>query len=219
MKVDKHLPLDALCLLGCGVGTGWGAAVNSAQGVSRADCHRHGRRRNRNQRGAGAPSHAGAAHVIAVDPVAFKRDSALKLGATHAVATMEEATDIARSFTNGQGADSAIVTVGVTTGEHVAQAFSSIRKAGTCVVTGLGKMTDVGIPVSLMELTLYQKRIQGSLFGASNPTADIPWMIDLYTSGKLELDGLITNRYTLDQINDGFADMHAGRNLRGIITF
>ncbi|WP_407818359.1 zinc-binding dehydrogenase, partial [Staphylococcus aureus] len=58
-------------------------------------------------------SHAGAAHVIAVDPVAFKRDSALKLGATHAVATMEEATDIARSFTNGQGADSAIVTVGV----------------------------------------------------------------------------------------------------------
>src|SRR3546814_8341570 len=98
-------------------------------------------------------SHAGAAHVIAVDPVAFKRDSALKLGATHAVATMEEATDIARSFTNGQGADSAIVTVGVTTGEHVAQAFSSIRKAGTCVVTGLGKMTDVGIPVSLLELT------------------------------------------------------------------
>ena len=218
VKVDKHLPLDALCLLGCGVGTGWGAAVNSAQvypGQTVIVMGVGGIGINAVQ----GASHAGAAHVIAVDPVAFKRDSALKLGATHAVATMEEATDIARSFTNGQGADSAIVTVGVTTGEHVAQAFSSIRKAGTCVVTGLGKMTDVGIPVSLMELTLYQKRIQGSLFGASNPTADIPWMIDLYTSGKLELDGLITNRYTLDQINDGFADMHAGRNLRGIITF
>ncbi|MCD2109036.1 MAG: NDMA-dependent alcohol dehydrogenase [Rhodococcus sp. (in: high G+C Gram-positive bacteria)] len=218
VKVDKHLPLDALCLLGCGVGTGWGAAVNSAQvypGQTVIVMGIGGIGINAVQ----GAAHAGAAHVIAVDPVAFKRESALKLGATHAVATMEEATDIARSFTNGQGADSAIVTVGVTTGEHVAQAFSSIRKAGTCVVTGLGKMTDVGIPVSLMELTLYQKRIQGSLFGASNPTADIPWMIDLYTSGKLELDGLITNRYTLDQINNGFADMHAGRNLRGIITF
>ena len=66
-----------------------------------------------------------------MDPVEFKRDSALTFGATHAVAEMDEAIELARSFTNGQGADSAIVTVGVTTGEHIAQAFSAIRKAGT----------------------------------------------------------------------------------------
>ena len=109
--------------------------------------------------------------------------------------------------------------MGVTTGEHIAQAFAAIRKAGTCVVTGLGAMSDVGIPVSPMELVLYQKRLQGSLFGASAPTADIPWMIELYTSGKLKLDELVTATYKLDDIAQGFTDMHEGRNLRGIVVF
>ena len=110
------------------------------------------------------------------------------------------------------------MTGGATTGEHIAEAFSAIRKAGTCVVTGLGKMTDVGIPISPMELVLYQKRLQGSLFGASTPTADIPWTIDLYTSGKLKLDELTTTTYKLEDIAQGFADMHEGRNLRGVVV-
>ena len=218
VKVDKELPLEVLCLLGCGVGTGWGAAVNSAdlypgqtvviQGIGGIGIN-----------AVQGAAHAGASRIIAVDPVEFKRDSALAFGATHAVATMEEATDLARSFTNGQGADAAIVTVGVTTGEHIAQAFSAIRKAGTCVVTGLGSMTDVGIPISPMELTLYQKRLQGSLYGSCAPTADIPWMIDLYRAGKLKLDELVTSTYSLDQIDQGFADMRAGKNLRGVVRF
>lgn len=218
VKVDKDLPLEVLCLLGCGVGTGWGSAVNSAeiypghtviiQGIGGLGIN-----------AVQGAAHAGASRIIAVDPVEFKRSSALQFGATHAVAGMDEATELARSFTNGQGADSAIVTVGVTTGEHIAQAFSAIRKAGTCVVTGLGSMTDVGIPISPMELTLYQKRLQGSLYGSCAPTSDIPWMIDLYLAGKLKLDELVTNTYSLDQINQGFADMHAGKNLRGVIRF
>ncbi|WP_235734869.1 NDMA-dependent alcohol dehydrogenase [Nocardioides alcanivorans] len=218
VKVDKDLPLETVCLLGCGVGTGWGAAVNSAEvypGQTVIVMGVGGIGINAVQ----GAAHAGAANIIAVDPVAFKRESALKLGATHAVADMEEATAIAQSFTNGQGADSAIVTVGVTTGEHIGAAFSSIRKAGICVVTGLGKQTDFGIPISAMELTLYQKRLQGSLFGASAPTADIPWMIDLYRSGKLKLDELITNTYKLDDVAQGFKDMREGRNLRGVILF
>ncbi|WP_314035659.1 NDMA-dependent alcohol dehydrogenase [Dietzia sp. CH92] len=218
VKVDPELPLEVLCLLGCGVGTGWGAAVNSAevypghtviiQGIGGIGIN-----------AVQGAAHAGAARIIAVDPVEFKRDSALAFGATHAVAGMDEATELARSFTNGQGADSAIVTVGVTTGEHIAQAFSAIRKAGTCVVTGLGSMTDVGIPISPMELTLYQKRLQGSLYGSCAPTADIPWMIELYRAGKLKLDELITRTYTLDEVNQGFVDMREGRNLRGVIRF
>ncbi|SDE56532.1 NDMA-dependent alcohol dehydrogenase [Rhodococcus tukisamuensis] len=215
---DKSLPLEVLCLLGCGVGTGWGAAVNSAQvypGQTVIVMGVGGIGINAVQ----GAAHAGAAHILAVDPVAFKRESALKFGATQAFSNMEEATEVARSLTNGQGADAAIVTVGVTTGEHIAQAFSAIRKAGVCVVTGLGMMTDVGIPISPMELTLYQKRLQGSLFGASAPSADIPWLIDLYTAGKLELDGLVTRTYTLDEVARGFEDMHAGQNLRGVIVF
>ena len=120
-------------------------------------------------------------------------------------------------MTNGQGADSAIVTIGVTKGEHVGQAFAAIRKAGTVVVTGIGDATEVGLPVPLFELTLFQKRIQGSLFGASSPSRDIPRMLQLYQSGQLKLDELVTRTYTLDTINDGYADMHAGKNLRGVL--
>ncbi|WP_127782187.1 NDMA-dependent alcohol dehydrogenase [Rhodococcus sp. X156] len=218
VKVDKDLPLDKLCLLGCGVGTGWGAAVNSAEvypGHTVVVMGVGGIGMNAVQ----GAAHAGAAHVIAVDPVAFKRETALALGATHAVATMEEGTEIARSFTNGQGADSAIVTTGVVTGEQVAQAFAAIRKAGTCVVTGLGNAMQMGLPINLVELVLYQKRIQGSLFGASSPSSGIPWMIDLYTSGKLKLDELVTTTYSLDQVAQGFEDMHSGKNIRGVILF
>jgi S-(hydroxymethyl)glutathione dehydrogenase/alcohol dehydrogenase len=71
--------------------------------------------------------------------------------------------------------------------------------------------------VAPSELTLYQKRIQGSLFGACSPTADIPRQLELYRSGKLKLDELITTRYTLDQVAQGYEDMHAGRNIRGVI--
>jgi NDMA-dependent alcohol dehydrogenase len=218
VRVDRDLPLDKLCLLGCGVGTGWGAAVNSAQvhpgdtvivmGVGGIGINA--------VQGAAA---AGASNVIAVDPVRMKREKALQLGATDAFPDMVEAAGFARSLTNGQGADAAIVTVGVLQGEHVAQAFSAIRKAGTVVVTALGRAMDVGLPISLSELTLYQKRIQGSLFGASNPSSDIIRQAQLYREGKLKLDELITRTYTLDEVAKGYEDMHAGRNIRGVIRF
>src|SRR5262249_30985605 len=133
IKVAADIPLERACLLGCSVGTGWGSAVNTGEvgpgdtvivmGIG----------------GIGANAvqgavHAGASNVIAVDPVAFKRESAEALGATHSVADMAEATSLAQSFTNGQGADVAIVTVGVTNGGHVAEAFHSVRKLGTVVV-------------------------------------------------------------------------------------
>ena len=76
-----------------------------------------------------------------------------------------------------------------------------------------------GWPFALSELTLFQKRLQGSLFGASAPTADIPAQLELYRQGALKLDELITTRYTLDEVATGFDDMHAGRNLRGVIVF
>jgi S-(hydroxymethyl)glutathione dehydrogenase/alcohol dehydrogenase len=218
VKLPQDVPLETVCLLGCGVGTGWGSAVNSAEvqvgdtvivmGVGGVGIN-----------AVQGAAHAGARNVIAVDPVAFKREKAGELGATHSLDTMEEATELARSFTAGQGADSAIITVGVTTGEHIAQGFAAIRKGGTVVVTGVGDMRAVGLPIPLAELTLYQKRFQGSLFGACSPTADIPRQLELYRSGKLKLDELITTRYTLDQVAQGYEDMHAGKNIRGIVVF
>jgi Zn-dependent alcohol dehydrogenase len=164
-------------------------------------------------------AHAGATNIVAVDPVAFKREKALEFGATHAFEGIAEADAFAKSVTNGQGADSAIVTIGVVKGEHVGQAFSAIRKAGTVVVTGLGDITEVGLPVSLAELTLFQKRIQGSLFGASSPSADILRQAQMYRDGKLKLDELITREYSLDEVAKGYEDMHAGKNIRGLIRY
>jgi NDMA-dependent alcohol dehydrogenase len=217
VKVDKEVPLEKVCLLGCGVGTGWGSAVNAAQtrpGQTIIIMGIGGIGINAVQ----GAKHAGATHVIAVDPVEFKRESAQKLGATHSFATMDEAADFARSVTNGQGADAAVVTTGILKTEHVAQAFSAIRKAGTVVVTAVGNVNEE-VRVPAFELTLYQKRVQGALFGASNPSRDIPWMLQMYLNGQLRLDELITTNYKLNDINQGYADMHAGKNIRGVIVY
>ena len=119
VKVDKDIPLEVACLVGCGVGTGWGSAVKAGRGPAGDTVIVMGIGGIGINAVQGA-AHAGASHVIAVDPVEFKREKALELGATHAFATMEEAADFARSVTNGQGADTALVTVGVPKGEHVA---------------------------------------------------------------------------------------------------
>jgi S-(hydroxymethyl)glutathione dehydrogenase/alcohol dehydrogenase len=218
IKVEDDLPLEKLCLLGCGVGTGWGSAVNAAEvqpGHTTIIMGAGGIGANAVQ----GAAHVGAAHIIAVDPVEFKRASALQFGATHAFAGIAEATEFARSVTNGQGADSAIVTIGVVTGQHVAEAFSAIRKGGTVVVTGLGNAAEIGIPVSLTELTVYAKRIQGALYGQCVPTWDIPRQIAMYRNGRLKLDELITREYSLDAIAQGYEDLHAGDILRGVVRY
>jgi S-(hydroxymethyl)glutathione dehydrogenase/alcohol dehydrogenase len=217
VRVANDLPLDVACLLGCGVPTGWGAAVHGGEvapgdvvivmGVGGVGIN-----------AVQGASHCGASHVIAVDPVAFKRSESLKLGATEAFAHIDEAADFARGLTNGQGADSTIITTDIIRSEYVGQAFSSIRKGGTVVITAQGS-TKVGMPVNLFEISMYQKRIQGNLSGMASPRRLILQLIDLYRQGQLKLDELVTRRYTLDQINDGYADMTAGVNLRGVISF
>lgn len=216
VKLERDLPLDAMCLLGCGVGTGWGAAVNSAEvapGHTVIVMGVGGVGMNAVQ----GASHAGAANIIAVDPVDFKRVSSFQFGATRAVASIDEATDLARSLTNGQGADSVIVTVGVTTGEHIRQAYNAVRKAGIVVITGVGPGNTPEIP--LADIIFYQKRIQGSLYGACSPSFDILRQAQMYRDGMLKLDELITTRYKLDEVAVGYEDMHAGKNIRGIIEF
>jgi NDMA-dependent alcohol dehydrogenase len=218
VKIDPTIPLDRACLVGCAVNTGWGSAVNVAEVVPGDTVIVMG------AGGIGAFAiqgavHAGAANVIAVDPLPFKREMAGKFGATHVVGDMAEATDLAQSMTNGQGADSAIITVGVLEPSMITEAFASIRKAGACVVTSLGPSTDFGIPISAFELTLYQKKLLGSMFGAVAPIRDTVKMLELYQAGRLNLDDVITTRYGLDEVNEGYADMHAGRNVRGLVDF
>ena len=218
IKIDPSIPLETAALVGCGVPTGWGSAVNAAQ-VRPGDVVIVMGVGGIGMNAVQGARHAGASRIIAVDTAPFKRDCALKLGATDALESMTAAQDLAQSLTNGQGADSAIVTTGVVQGEHLAQAFAAIRKAGTVVLTAMANIDSSEIPINLFELAMFQKRIQGALFGMMSPAAAIPYFMNLYQSGQLLLDELVTRRYSLEEINLGYADMHAGLNIRGVVDF
>jgi S-(hydroxymethyl)glutathione dehydrogenase/alcohol dehydrogenase len=73
--------------------------------------------------------------------------------------------------------------------------------------------------LSLLELTMFQKRIQGAIYGMMSPSKDVPRLLDLWRNGQLRLEEMLTRRYSLDDINQGYADMHAGRNIRGTVVF
>ncbi|MGO1769019.1 MAG: NDMA-dependent alcohol dehydrogenase [Microbacterium sp.] len=216
VKIDKDIPLEVAALVGCGVPTGFGSAVNAAEVASGDVVIVIGIGGIGTNAVQGA-SIAGARRVIAVDPVEFKRENALRMGATDAFATVDEADALARSLTNGQGTDSTIVTVGVTTGEHVLQGYRTVRKAGTLVVTGQGNVQSTIDGIPLFEISMMQKRIQGCLYGSWAPRVAIPLLLDLYRQGKLKLDELVTRRYRLEEINEAYQDMRDGRNIRGVV--
>jgi NDMA-dependent alcohol dehydrogenase len=216
VKVDDDLPLETVVLAGCGVPTGWGSAVN-AGGVRPGDTvvvYGIGGVGINAVQGAAV---AGAQHVIAVDPLASKRDMAGRLGATHAAGDDAGAQQLVTDLTRGVGADLAIVTVGQVTEDVITAAFAAIRKGGAVIITGLAGPGLKNIQIPSFELTLFQKRIEGVLFGGGNPFDDIPLMLDLYRSGRLKLDELITSRYRLDQVNQGYQDLMDGKNIRGVM--
>jgi alcohol dehydrogenase (nicotinoprotein) len=217
VKVDESLPLETAVLVGCGVPTGWGSAVyagNVRAGDTTVIYGIGGIGINAVQ----GAAHAGAKNVVVVDPLAFKRETALKFGATHAFADPGEAQAAVVEMTRGQLADQALVTVGVVDEEVVSSAFDVIGKGGVVVVTGLANPATLTVHVSGGVLTLFEKTIKGSLFGSGNPQYDIRKMLDLYQAGDLKLDELVTARYTLDQVNQGYADLVAGKNIRGVVV-
>jgi alcohol dehydrogenase (nicotinoprotein) len=217
VKIDRDLPLDKAALVGCGVPTGWGSAVNTASvkaGDTVAVFGIGGIGINAVQ----GARYAGAKYVIAIDPVEFKRTKALELGATHAYATAPEALLAIPDLTRGQGADSAIITMGVVDSETVEAAFNATGKDGITVLTGLSGLFEPTIQLPGAMLTLFRKTIKGSLFGDCNPTTDIPKILGLYQAGDLKLDEIITRTYALEEVNEGYADLEAGKNIRGVIV-
>jgi S-(hydroxymethyl)glutathione dehydrogenase/alcohol dehydrogenase len=217
VKLDDEIPFEEAALVGCAVPTGWGSAVNAAE-VKPGDVVIVMGVGGVGHNAVQGAVHCGASAVIAVDPVALKRESAIAVGATHACATIAEAIEIAAPLTDGQGADSVIVTIGVVQPEHLGEAFSAIRKAGTMVVTGVGRADSVGLPISIMELAMYEKRIQGVCYGSMSASKDIPRLLAMRRSGQLKVKELITRTYTLDEVNQAYDDMHAGLNVRGVLV-
>jgi NDMA-dependent alcohol dehydrogenase len=216
IKVSPDIPLDVAALVGCGVTTGFGSAVNTGEVAPGETVVVVG------IGGIGAAALqgariAGAEQILAVDPLEWKREPAKRFGATHFASTMAEAQSLLAEMTRGVMADCAILTVGVARGEMIGPLLSLVRKGGKAVVTAIAPFTERSANLWLLELTLWQKQLRGSLYGGVAPAVTIPKILSLYQSGLLQLDEMITQRYGLDQVAVGYADMHAGRNIRGLI--
>lgn len=215
--VDQDLPLDVVCLVGCGVAGGFGAAVNRAKvtpGSSVLVVGVGGVGMNVIQ-GARVAS---ATTIIAADRGDRKLAWAKEFGATHTVnTTKEELVPRVMEITNGAGVDYAFEAI--SSPATIAQAYAATGKLGTIVVIGLSPATADQIPISPLSLVLGQKTLMGTLYGASNPQLDIPRLLKLFRHGQLKLNELVTQTYTLDQINQGYADMLAGKNIRGVVKF
>ncbi len=218
IKIDNDLPLDKACLLGCGVVTGWGSAVYAAQvqpGDTVAVVGVGGIGSNAVQ---GARL-AGARVIAAIDPVEFKREKAMEFGATHAYASIDDALAALSDTTWDRGFDKVIMACGVGNGDVLGQAFWLGGKRSKIVVTNIHPVAETSIAIPAAFLTVFEKQLIGSLFGSGNPRKDIPKLLELYSQGLLDLDGLVTKTYNLEGINEGYADMYAGKNIRGVLVY
>jgi NDMA-dependent alcohol dehydrogenase len=218
IKIEDDIPLDRACLMGCGVVTGWGSAVYAADvqpGETVVVAGVGGIGANAIQ---GAKL-AGAKRIIAIDPLENKREKAMDFGATHTAESFDAALPLVQDITSGTIANKVILTLGVGNGELLASALALASKGGRVVVTNIHPAAEMTANVSLLDLTLMEKQVVGSLFGSGNPRYDIPRLLGLYREGQLDLDGLVTRTYTLDEVNVGYQDMRDGKNIRGVMVY
>ncbi|MGB0877969.1 MAG: NDMA-dependent alcohol dehydrogenase [Mycobacterium sp.] len=218
VKIDPSIPFEVACLVGCGVTTGYGSAIRSADVQPGDDVAIAGI----GGVGMGALQGAviaGARKIFAIDPVEWKRDQALKFGATHAYPDLDSAMMGIAESTQGQMAGKTIITTGELKGEDIDNYLNMTAKGGTCVVTAVANMMETNVTMNLAMLTLLQKNLQGTIFGGGNPHHDIPQMLSMYKARKLNLDDMVTRQYKLEQINDGYQDMLEGKNIRGVIRY
>lgn len=216
IAVDADVPLELAALVSCGVATGWGSSVYAAQvrsGEAVVIVGLGGIGMNAVQ---GARS-AGAADIIAIDPLDWKRDRAKVFGATHTADSVESALGLVAEVTQGQMADCAVITTSTARPELMGPTLNLVGKRGRMIVTAVAEAGQTKIDLSLAELMFYEKTVRGALYGSANPRYDVPNLLRLYSRGELQLDELITRRYRLDDINEGFEDMRSGKNIRGVI--
>ena len=216
VKIDKDIPLDRAALVGCAVTTGVGAVFNTARveaGASVIVFGCGGVGLNAIQ----GAAIAGAQKIIAVDTTESKLVFAKTFGATDTllVKAGEDPVKELKKMTGG-GADYAFECVG--NGELSGTAYKAICRGGKAVIVGVGRGNEM-VSIKQPSIVFEEKTLQGSLFGSCVPRIDFPRMLGLYMAGKLKLDELITQRYSIDQAPQAFADMQSGKNARGVIVF
>jgi S-(hydroxymethyl)glutathione dehydrogenase/alcohol dehydrogenase len=215
--VEGDVPSQFGCLLGCGVVTGWGSAVYAADVAPGDDVAVIGLGGVGSSAVQGARI-AGARRIFGIDPVPFKREKAMELGATHVYSSLDEARGEIEQLTRGRWLNKAILTMGVGDGEMLGRAFELVGKLGRLVVTNMHPATDTHVRLNAFDLTMSQKQIVGTLYGSANPRVDVPRLIGLYRDGLLKLDEIVTRTYPLSQVNEAFDDLREGRNIRGVLS-
>ena len=214
VKIDNDIPLDIASLIGCGVMTGAGAALNTAKVAPGSSVIVYG------AGGVGVAAIqgariAGAAEIVAVDLNDAKLDDAKRFGATHAV-TPDDVEGIKAEVTGGDGFDYALECIG--NPNTIRATYDATRRGGTAVIVGVGRM-DQMIQFSAFEFFFADKTLRGSMYGSSNVRTFMPKLCRLWKAGKLDLEGMITRRIELDEINDAFRAMQEGEVIRSVIDF
>jgi S-(hydroxymethyl)glutathione dehydrogenase/alcohol dehydrogenase len=216
VKIETDLPDEHLALIGCGVTTGVGAALNTAKvepgySVAVIGCGGVGQAVIQGAR------IAGAARVIAVDPVEMKRKSAEQLGATDLVDPAKgDPVAQVRALTGGRGADYAFEVIGLP--ETITQAYATARRGGTVVVVGMPRM-DAMVSFPAFGMFYDEKRTLGCVYGSAQVRRDFPRFVELVETGRLDLAAMVSRRIALDEVNDAFRAMEAGEVIRSVIRF
>ncbi|MBM3674627.1 MAG: Zn-dependent alcohol dehydrogenase [Actinobacteria bacterium] len=215
VKVDTDLPDEQLALIGCGVTTGVGAALNTAQvtpgsSVTVIGCGGVGQAVIQGAR------IAGAARIIAVDPVELKRKAAEQLGATDLVdPSAGDAIAQVQALTGGRGVDYAFEVIGLP--DTIVQAYEMARRGGTAVVVGMPRM-DSSVTLGGFSLFYAEKKLLGCVYGSAQVRRDFPRFVELVETGRLNLADMVSRRIGLDEVNDAFRAMVAGEVIRSVIT-
>jgi S-(hydroxymethyl)glutathione dehydrogenase/alcohol dehydrogenase len=214
IKIPADIPYEIGALIGCGVTTGVGAAINTAQvkpgsSVVVIGCGGVGVAAIQGAR------LAGASVIVAVDPLASKQESAKQFGATHAT-NPDGLVDLTAQLTGGEGFDYAFEVVG--RAATIRAAWQAARRGGTVTVVGVGSMEEK-VEFSAFELLFDGKHLLGSLYGSADVRRDYARLLGLWRSGRLDLEGMISRRLRLDDVNDAIAALKQGEVLRQVILF
>jgi S-(hydroxymethyl)glutathione dehydrogenase/alcohol dehydrogenase len=215
VKIRDEMPLEQAALIGCGVTTGVGAALNTAKiapgsSVAVIGCGGVGLSALQGAR------IAGAGRIIAVDTVPWKLELARKLGASDVVNAADGDPAAAVKELTAGGVETAFECIG--TAGTCQQAVAMLCRGGTAVMVGVVPIgVSVGFP--LFDLVLSGKKILGSMMGDNRFRIDMPRYCDFYLDGRLRLDEMISARIRLEDVNDAFEKMKAGAVARSVIVF
>lgn len=215
VRIETDLPSEQLALIGCGVTTGVGAALNTAQvkpgaTVAVVGCGGVGQSVLQGAR------IAGASRIFAVDPVEMKRKTAEQLGATDLVDPgAGDPVEQVRALTDGRGVDYAFEVIGLP--ETIQQTYAMTRRGGTAVVVGMSAF-DATVTLSAMELFYGSKALLGCMYGGAQVRRDFPRLVSLVETGRLDIGAMVSRRISLDEVNDAFRAMEAGEVIRSVIV-